>query len=249
VEIAIAAADGHLIVFMDDTFAPCVVPATADTDMRGTVILDTVATIPGAVLTIADGGRIRRPAQIQGALVIHAAPTAVFPIEMDTSPGMIMIRGAGLVSDPGATIAILHTNEPSGFILAMLAACYLDNSSVPGVPIVQITPGSAFIWTALEMISHPPTPNLIQGDATTAFFYVHDASSVAVAQALVLGSTLENRLDRQEAIQPSAGNMASRPILTDPAFTGQIYFDITLGIPIWWTGAGAIWVDATGGVV
>lgn len=37
------------------------------------------------------------------------------------------------------------------------------------------------------------------------------------------------------------GNTASRP--ASPA-TGYIYFDTTLGLPVWWNGAA--WVDATG---
>lgn len=40
---------------------------------------------------------------------------------------------------------------------------------------------------------------------------------------------------------PLSGNTAGRPV-THP--TGTIYFDTTLGIPVWWDGAQ--WVDATG---
>jgi hypothetical protein len=44
---------------------------------------------------------------------------------------------------------------------------------------------------------------------------------------------------------PSAGTTATRPI--NKIQLGQIYFDTTLGIPIWWDGTN--WVDATGTVV
>ena len=44
---------------------------------------------------------------------------------------------------------------------------------------------------------------------------------------------------------PSAGNTASRPI--NKVSVGQIYFDTTLGLPIWWNGTD--WIDAAGTVV
>jgi hypothetical protein len=44
---------------------------------------------------------------------------------------------------------------------------------------------------------------------------------------------------------PSAGSTAVRPI--NKIQLGQIYFDTTLGIPIWWDGTN--WVDATGTTV
>jgi hypothetical protein len=36
-------------------------------------------------------------------------------------------------------------------------------------------------------------------------------------------------------------------VITVAAFTGQMYFDTTLGIPIWWNGAA--WVNSAGLVV
>jgi hypothetical protein len=44
---------------------------------------------------------------------------------------------------------------------------------------------------------------------------------------------------------PSSGTTAARP--TTSLQVGQMYFDITLGIPIWWDGTN--WVDATGTTV
>lgn len=49
----------------------------------------------------------------------------------------------------------------------------------------------------------------------------------------------------QAVIVPSAGLTADRPI--DRLQVGQFYFDVTLSIPIWWSGTD--WVDATGTVV
>jgi hypothetical protein len=44
---------------------------------------------------------------------------------------------------------------------------------------------------------------------------------------------------------PAAGITTSRP--TNKLQIGQIYFDTTLGLPIWWNGTD--WIDAAGTVV
>lgn len=41
---------------------------------------------------------------------------------------------------------------------------------------------------------------------------------------------------------PDAGATADRP--ASQLVVGQIYFDTTLGKPVWWSGA--VWVDASG---
>jgi len=53
----------------------------------------------------------------------------------------------------------------------------------------------------------------------------------------------------QASVIPNSGVTANRPINTgSPKLqTGQYYFDITLGIPIWWSGAN--WVNASGATV
>jgi hypothetical protein len=49
----------------------------------------------------------------------------------------------------------------------------------------------------------------------------------------------------RELTVPSAGATTERPI--NRIQLGQMYFDTTLGIPIWWDGTN--WVDATGTTV
>ena len=46
-------------------------------------------------------------------------------------------------------------------------------------------------------------------------------------------------------VRPEYGTTADRP--TVELSTGQMYFDTTLGIPIWWTGKN--WVNASGTAV
>ena len=46
----------------------------------------------------------------------------------------------------------------------------------------------------------------------------------------------------QNSIVPESGVTANRPIAN--LLIGQVYFDTTLGYPIWWSGSD--WVDSTG---
>jgi hypothetical protein len=49
----------------------------------------------------------------------------------------------------------------------------------------------------------------------------------------------------QNVTTPASGNTASRPTVS--LLVGQIYYDTTLGIPIWWNGT--VWKNATGTTV
>lgn len=47
------------------------------------------------------------------------------------------------------------------------------------------------------------------------------------------------------ALLSAAGPTSGRP--ASPSFVGQPYFDTTLGVPVWWSGAH--WVNASGASV
>jgi len=53
----------------------------------------------------------------------------------------------------------------------------------------------------------------------------------------------------QALLIPDSGTTANRPISTTfiKLQIGQLYFDTTLGLPIWWNGTD--WIDASGTVV
>jgi hypothetical protein len=60
-----------------------------------------------------------------------------------------------------------------------------------------------------------------------------------------------NQIDNftQNAAIPAYGTTAQRPVTSTalPLATGQIYYDTTLGIPIWWNGT--VWKNASGTTV
>jgi len=60
-----------------------------------------------------------------------------------------------------------------------------------------------------------------------------------------------NQIDNltQAVTTPASGTTAERPTntLAAPLVIGQIYYDTTLGIPIWWNGT--VWKNASGTTV
>jgi hypothetical protein len=58
---------------------------------------------------------------------------------------------------------------------------------------------------------------------------------------------MEALLSAGFTLAPGVGTTASRP--TVGLYTGQYYFDTSLGIPIWRNAANTLWVNATGSTV
>jgi hypothetical protein len=79
-------------------------------------------------------------------------------------------------------------------------------------------------------------------DTNSSFTHV-----IAALQELTRASYLtQQTLEKGIVVRTdtSSGATGARPVAST---TGQPYFDITLGLPIWWNGT--IWVNATGGAV
>jgi len=243
VETAIAAASGLVVVVIDNDLAPCVVPATADTECFGRVHLSAVDYISGAVLTIANGGRLRNLGVLEQGLAIEGAPSGAGPIPLlFTSPGLLLMReGATVRNTATATKAMIQAG--TNLVLSIIEGSFLDNSAVPLVPVVQVDAGFSMTCVALAAVPFAAflTPTTIAGDATSSLAFAHDASVEFVAQSLFVGAVLEIRTNQSAALQPSTGATAGRPLLP---FAGQEYFDTTLGFPVWWNGAA--WVGADG---
>ena len=85
----------------------------------------------------------------------------------------------------------------------------------------------------------PAPPNLLIAPVEYAQVYQDQLNN-----ALRLYFTQLNNFS-QALVTPDFGTTVQRPIVK--LLTGQIYFDTTLGIPIWW--AGTKWVNASGTTV
>ena len=220
-----------LTVLVDDSIAPCIVPATADTECFGLTTFSAEAPIPGATLTIANGGRVRNLGLLENGLLIIGAPTVTTPLYF-TSPGLVIRQGGQINNAAGALVAMIDV-QAAAFTLALLGFSFLDNSAAPAVPIVGIAPGGVLAWVLIETIE-PITATMVQGNATTTLDFYHDSTVVHVPQTLFLGAFSETRVDNAGAANPASGTTAARPV---GAFVGQMYFDTTIGSAIWWNGS------------
>jgi len=244
VEIAIADAQGKITVLVDDRVAAAEVPATADTECFGLVVLKALNLAESATLTILDGGRFRNIGEIDSVIVL-GAPTATIPLYFGGIGGFqaLLLSGAVIGNMTGATVAMIEADN--FFEIESQLISDMNNQAEPAVPIVHIRPNRFFGWNVQQNADSPMSPNLIEGDATTTLNLDNDASIVFVPQALFAG-TLGNqsRLSKAEALLPSSGN--TRP---SGPFPGQMHFDTNLlvPIPIWWNGAN--WVNAAGAIV
>jgi hypothetical protein len=110
-------------------------------------------------------------------------------------------------------------------------------------PLFQTGPGSfnaLFIDFANQSIGLPN--NMVIGDPTSFLIVVHDGSIPSFPLFAAFAGTVINN---PVGVDGGSGPTANRPTAGFSAIAiGCCYFDVTLGIPVWWTGVG--WVDATG---
>ena len=247
VQAAIASTGGLILVIIDNALAPAIVPAGSITECFGKTVFSAGNSMSaGAQLQIQDTAVIRNPSAIQYGLVVDCEALTTTPLVFDQ--GRFILEKGGVISNRATSlVACIRVLAPNtNFVLPLLTSGVLDNSLAPAVPVVDLDPNVQMILPILQAIATPLLGTSIRGGVTTGLQVGHDASTPVVPQSLFAGTFGEFRLDRAEALLPSAGVTASRPVLTDPLYAGQMYYDTTLNIPVWWTGVGAIWNDATG---
>jgi hypothetical protein len=240
----VTATRGFATLVVDDAHGLAVVPSTADLECFDRLVIEAWDIASNARVTFADGGRLRNLGEVD-RLVVVGSPTLRSPLLFDSGNGVFDVVDSAIASLPGATVAMIEIAATT--ILYQTGQSAIDNTLVPAVPMVQIDPGVFFGWTLVGGNFPAFSGTAVRGDGTTSFAFQHDASVVFVPQSLMLGSVSESRVSFAEALQPSSGITAARPVITVAAFTGQMYFDTTLGIPIWWNGAA--WVNSAGLVV
>lgn len=216
IEAVIAASAGALTVYVDDSLAPAIVPATANTDFN---YAGKLAPFKGSsdgstdnILTIADGGRLRNLRAIDGDLQVRAAPTVVNPLQWTGPRDFVMRDGASLVQTGGAVPLI---SVPPGVNFALLA--HVDgqiSTTVPGVPMIFAGAGSTFVLVREDNIQ-ANWDNKISGAPTATIGDAHDASATnLVPFAGYLGAIVHLVLDKAQNVEyaPAVpGNWAIPP--------------------------------------
>ena len=251
VELAIAETEGLITVIIDNSHAPAIVPATADTECFGKTVFS--ATLFGTgQFEIADGGRLKNVGIFDNNVILTVTPTAVSPLYYDSSvgvpvPGLIIQRNGAIIMGAGSLVPAFEFNGLTGFVIELNGGATLDNFACPLVPMLPMLIGMALTITISNALTTPPlaTAGIVTGDATAFYAILHDPSiSPVPVQTGFLGTYQDIRTHYAAELVPAADITGNRPLTPQ---IGQMFFDTTLGIPAWWDGAN--WVDATGGAV
>lgn len=235
------------VYLADNAYAT--IPATANTNLHSQVtfsIVESSASRPQ--IEILDGGRIRNPAGFIGIEVL-ATPTVRTPIYVTTAKALLFFRqGASVNQQVGSTLPVIQMETTDGTV-ELSGGSYL--SSPGGVGVIEAPAANDMTIVAFDNTGDPaivsPVPdNSVQGGVGNSLFLRFDSTSVIVAQSLSTATQFSQRMDLAAWAAPSYGITADRPAAptTLAPVTGQMYFDTTLGQPVWWDGAQ--WVDATG---
>lgn len=229
------------------------------------------------IFTIADGGVIRNPSEFDNLLVtVVPTITAPIVLDIGGSP-LLLNREAGIVLDAGATTNAVQCDEDLTGCMGFFGISFANNTGNPALGILNIAAAITAIYVdgfAVEQGLIPNRPsNMWQGDITTAIIQSSDASvGIILPQSAFAGvltynptdqtlgmyyedaftnpqiveTTVQGALDHFKKLVLGAGTTASRPLAVD-ILPGAMYFDTTLGLPIWFNGVA--YVDAAGVVV
>lgn len=236
-----------IVVYVDDsalegdTYAT--IPSTASTNLFGQVWFVSAAARSswGAIyILIENGGQIIDPAGFVG-VGVYATPTAVSPVLITGVSSYFTLRQSWNYMDAGALVPIFSLTDSVSVPCEL--EVYFGAADEGDAPFFGIAPGK----TATIFLRNGPNSvvvipaNLVSGAESSVLYFGYSAEMEFVAQPQFLGTLHKIRLSYASSLDPSADTTANRPAA--PA-TGEMFFDTTLGYPIWWNGAA--WVDATG---
>lgn len=186
------AAAGAVRIFFDNALAACVISSSLNGQGRA-VLLPGNQAGNGIEVRVADGAVLTDIAALENNIILTLDAVTVSPIVFTPAPippeslpnrTFLMNNGAVLTLNPGALVPGCVIPAGMALILEMELASFLDNSSVPGVPVIELAAsGASLILTAIAQIGlNGPE---VGGAAGTFFQYNHDASCPS---SLVLGN-------------------------------------------------------------
>lgn len=239
VEAIIAATLVPLTIYVDGSLATPVIPLTADVDGKALVVLEIFRADANGVLAtvqMQDGARLRNIAEVNG-LSFRGQFTVRSPFEIDLAGAITVFSRGGAVSLlAGSTKApFLVTGENA--IVSLFESAGLSIGAAPANPAILIDPAvTLFTLTNVNVINSGVYPaNFISGGgAGTLAVVIADSSIPAIPpQTGFLGTYNEIRYQYAAGMRPAFGTTAQRP--TAPK-NGEMYFDLTVGVPIFWNG-------------
>ena len=241
----INATNGLLDVYVDSSLAVPTVTSNVDCKGRTRFIGIERYVINGSnstQLVVPDGFVITNPASFYGLTISCTGDAVIIALTITSAQTTFECTVIFMSAANNTPIITMVVNDAT--IRFVRSAVF---ANTPGAAAVISTgTGGASLYVTVQMIECQPFATL----PTLAFIgdsqlYVQtDGSAFLPAQALYTGIQGETHL-----LKTQNDTTANRPVVgaSGGPSDGQMYFDTTLGIPIWYLGG--TWVDATGTIV
>ena len=249
-----------VVSVVDTTGVPLPIPLAGmpvnGWNMRGGSIISFYRATGQVTLDAPAGVMFDMLLEIGNGLVLTVAPaigTGVLNFSLIPDGGAFVFTiGLGAVVINSGAGALIRTRgnalSPSTNVLALfgcsMGALFLPASTGPLIELVADDGAVlAFVNTLGGVPIFPAAAPVLGGGPLSNLIVIADSSATLPSEWSV-GYTGGNPptvfLTMRNGL---AGTTALRPV-TPPMFVGTMYFDTTIGFPIWWDGA--IWVDAAG---
>jgi len=176
VATALAGVNGAAIVYVDNTFAPCVIPPGVIWNFEGYGQIWGIQGVP-PTLTINDTAQIQGLAAAENVVLVAESQTVPsFSFNYSKIPYLWLKRTATLKTDATATIAPIQIPAfPGTFGLGLAEGSTFVNAT-PAVPLVTVGTGGRMIFFVFQSLSIAGTSTAVSGGAGT-LEWVGDATA------------------------------------------------------------------------
>jgi len=197
VEARIAATQGNIVVQVDSSIAPAVVPATANTECFGRVqLVGYTLNIAGLMtVSIADGGRLRNLTTVK-SMVLNCVTTIHEALLQNIAGGVLICREGGQINMAlGSTVPAIRYSATFSEVLSFEGATFNNNAGNPLLAMIAVDPGLTCTHAIISQAGSQAfsgadaySPQLFAGDATTTLLEILDSSAPQVTQTWFLGT-------------------------------------------------------------
>ena len=197
VETRIAATQGNIIVQVDSSIAPAIIPEETDTECFGRVQLVGYTLLLGAIMTvtIVDGGRLRNLFTVK-SMALSGVCKQHDMLLQNIDGGVLICREGGQVNmELGSTKSAIRMAGTFSEIASFEGATFNNNAANPLLAMIAVDPGLTCIHVIISQAGSPAfsgadaySPQLFSGDATTTLLEILDSSAPQVTQTWFLGT-------------------------------------------------------------
>jgi hypothetical protein len=154
--------NGAVTVYLDNSIAPCALPAGVTWDFQGCGGVCGVQGSP-VTLTIEDGAQIVDIATVENAVLTCESQTLPsLSFTYTRIPFLWLKRSATLKTDGVATLAPVQVPAGGAFGLGMAEGSVFSNAT-PGVPLVELGAGARMIFFVFQALSLAGTSTAVSG--------------------------------------------------------------------------------------